>query len=104
MRRQPQARATKARSHIDAFHELSKSRLKTTRDRGEVRLDVGASRIGTKIFEARDVSKRFGDVVILDRFNYNFTRYEKLGIVGDNGCGKSTLLAADGHRTTRTAA
>ena len=91
MRRQPQARATKARSRIDAFHELE-SRLKTTRDRGEVRLDVGASRIGTKIFEARDVSKRFGDVVILDKFNYNFTRYEKLGIVGDNGCGKSTLL------------
>ena len=57
-----------------------------------MRLDVGASRIGTKIFEARDVSKRFGDVVILDKFNYNFTRYEKLGIVGDNGCGKSTLL------------
>ena len=91
MRRQPQARATKARSRIDAFHELE-SRLKTTRDRGEGRLDVGASRIGTKIFEARDVSKRFGDVVILDKFNYNFTRYEKLGIVGDNGCGKSTLL------------
>ena len=91
MRRQPQARATKARSRIDAFHELE-SRLKTTRDRGEVRLDVGASRIGTKIFEARAVSKRFGDVVILDKFNYNFTRYEKLGIVGDNGCGKSTLL------------
>ena len=57
-----------------------------------MRLDVGASRIGTKIFEARDVSKRFGDVVILDKFNYNFTRYEKLGIVGDNGCGKSTFL------------
>ena len=91
MRRQPQARATKARSRIDAFRDLE-SRLKTTRRSGEVRLDVGASRIGTKIFEARDVSKRFGDVVILDRFNYNFTRYEKLGIVGDNGCGKSTLL------------
>ena len=91
MRRQPQARATKARSRIDAFHELE-SRLKTTRRSGEVRLDVGASRIGTKIFEARDVSKRFGDVVILDKFNYNFTRYEKLGIVGDNGCGKSTFL------------
>ena len=91
MRRQPQARATKARSRIDAFRDLE-SRLKTTRRSGEVRLDVGASRIGTKIFEARDVSKRFGDVVILDRFNYNFTRYEKLGIVGDNGCGKSTFL------------
>ena len=91
MRRQPQARATKARSRIDAFRDLE-SRLKTTHRSGEVRLDVGASRIGTKIFEARDVSKRFGDVVILDKFNYNFTRYEKLGIVGDNGCGKSTFL------------
>lgn len=91
MRRQPQARATKARSRIDAFRDLE-ARLKTTRDRGEVRLDVGATRIGTKIFEARDVSKRFGQLTILDKFNYNFTRYEKLGIVGDNGCGKSTFL------------
>ncbi len=67
-----------------------------------MRLDVGASRIGTKIFEARDVSKRFGDVVILDKFNYNFTRYEKLGIVGDNGFGKSTFLKLlTGIETTR---
>ena len=91
MRRQPQARATKAQARIDAFHDLE-ARLRTTRSRGEVRLDVGAARIGTKIFEARDVSKSFGDLVILDKFNYNFTRYEKLGIVGDNGCGKSTFL------------
>ena len=91
MRRQPQARATKARSRIDAFHELE-ARLPSTRSRGEVRLDVKASRIGTKIFEAKEVGKRFGELVILDKFNYNFTRYEKLGIVGDNGCGKSTFL------------
>ena len=91
MRRQPQARATKARSRIDAFHELE-TRLQSTRSRGEVRLDVKASRIGTKIFEAKEVGKRFGELVLLDKFNYNFTRYEKLGIVGDNGCGKSTLL------------
>ena len=91
MRRQPQARATKARSRIDAFREL-KSRLKTTHGRGEVKLDVKASRIGTKIFEAKGVSKRFGELKILDGFDYNFTRYEKLGIVGDNGCGKSTFL------------
>lgn len=91
MRRQPQARATKARSRIDAFHELE-ARLQSTRSRGEVRLDVKASRIGTKIFEAKEVGKRFGELVILDKFNYNFTRYEKLGIVGDNGCGKSTFL------------
>lgn len=91
MRRQPQARATKARSRIDAFHKLE-ARLQSTRSRGEVRLDVKASRIGTKIFEAKEVGKRFGELVILDKFNYNFTRYEKLGIVGDNGCGKSTFL------------
>ena len=91
MRRQPQARSTKARSRIDAFHELE-ARLQSTRSRGEVRLDVKASRIGTKIFEAKEVGKRFGELVILDKFNYNFTRYEKLGIVGDNGCGKSTFL------------
>lgn len=91
MRRQPQARATKARSRIDAFHELE-ARLQSTRSRGEVRLDVKASRIGTKIFEAKEVGKRFGELVILDKFNYNFTRYKKLGIVGDNGCGKSTFL------------
>lgn len=91
MRRQPQARATKARSRIDAFRELE-SRLKTTHNRGEVKLDVKASRIGTKIFEAKGVCKRFGELKILDGFDYNFTRYEKLGIVGDNGCGKSTFL------------
>ena len=91
MRRQPQARATKAQARIDAFHNLE-SRLQSTRNRGEVRLDVKASRIGTKIFEARDVCKSFGELKILDKFNYNFTRYEKLGIVGDNGCGKSTFL------------
>ncbi|WP_418408223.1 ABC-F family ATP-binding cassette domain-containing protein [Alistipes sp.] len=91
MRRQPQARATKARSRIDAFRELE-SRLKTTHGRGEVKLDVKASRIGTKIFEAKGVCKRFGELKILDGFDYNFTRYEKLGIVGDNGCGKSTFL------------
>ena len=68
MRRQPQARATKARSRIDAFHELE-ARLQSTRSRGEVRLDVKASRIGTKIFEAKEVGKRFGELVILDKFN-----------------------------------
>ena len=91
MRRQPQARATKARSRIDAFRDLE-SRLQATRSRGEVKLDVKASRIGTKIFEAKGVGKSFGELKILDGFDYNFTRYEKLGIVGDNGCGKSTFL------------
>lgn len=91
MRRQPQARATKAQARIDAFRNLEE-RLQTTRNRAEVRLDVKASRIGTKIFEARGLSKSFGDRKILDGFDYTFTRYEKLGIVGDNGCGKTTFL------------
>ena len=90
MRRQPQARATKARARIDSFHELD-ARLKSTRTQASLKLDVQATRIGTKIFEAKELCKRFGDLVILDRFNYNFARYDKLGIVGDNGCGKSTL-------------
>ncbi|MEG1864010.1 MAG: ABC-F family ATP-binding cassette domain-containing protein [Alistipes sp.] len=91
MRRQPQARATKARSRIDAFGELE-ARLQSPRSRGEVNLKVKASYIGTKIFEAKKVCKSFGALKILDQFDYNFTRYEKLGIVGDNGCGKSTFL------------
>ena len=91
MRRQPQARATKARARIDSFHELD-ARLKSTRTQASLKLDVQATRIGTKIFEAKELCKRFGDLVILDRFNYNFARYDKLGIVGDNGCGKSTIV------------
>ena len=82
MRRQPQARATKARARIDSFHELD-ARLKSTRTQASLKLDVQATRIGTKIFEAKELCKRFGDLVILDRFNYNFARYDKLGIVGD---------------------
>ena len=91
MRRQPQARATKARSRIDAFRDLE-SRLKTTRRSGEVRLDVGFFNV-TATTEIYTLSLHDAlPILILDRFNYNFTRYEKLGIVGDNGCGKSTLL------------
>lgn len=91
IRRQPQARATKAQARIDAFYDL-KDRLQTTRTQRAVRLEVQAGRIGTKIFEAKDVCKSYGEKRILDRFNYNFARYEKLCIVGDNGCGKSTFL------------
>ncbi|MBP3549424.1 MAG: ABC-F family ATP-binding cassette domain-containing protein [Rikenellaceae bacterium] len=91
IRRQPQARATKAQARIDAFYDL-KDRLQTTRTQRAVRLEVQAGRIGTKIFEAKEVCKSYGEKRILDHFNYNFTRYEKLCIVGDNGCGKSTFL------------
>ena len=91
IRRQPQARATKAQARIDAFYNL-KDRLQTTRTQRAVRLEVQAGRIGTKIFEAKEVCKNYGEKRILDHFNYNFARYEKLCIVGDNGCGKSTFL------------
>lgn len=91
MRRQPQARATKAQARIDAFHSLEE-RLRTTRSQGNVRMDVKASYIGTKIFEARGLYKSFGEIKILEDFEYTFSRYEKMGIVGNNGCGKSTFI------------
>lgn len=91
MRRQPQARATKAKARIESFHALE-DKLKTNASQEGVRLDVKASRIGTKIFEARNVSKSFGNTKILNDFSYVFSRYEKMGIVGNNGSGKSTFL------------
>jgi len=91
MRRQPQARATKAKSRIDAFYELEKKAKQKQENKG-VSLNVKASYIGSKIFEAEHVSKSFDDIKILDDFNYIFARYEKLGIVGDNGTGKSTFI------------
>lgn len=91
MRRQPQARGTKAKYRIDAYYELEK-RAKRQREAGQVNLDVKASYIGSKIFEAVHVSKRFDDLKITEDFNYIFARYEKLGIVGNNGTGKSTFI------------
>lgn len=91
MRRQPQARAGKAKFRIDAFYDLKK-RSETRIGYESVSLDVGASYIGSKIFEADGISKRFGDKVILDDFSYTFARYEKLGIIGRNGTGKSTFI------------
>lgn len=91
MRRMPQARATKAKYRVDAFYELEK-RAKQRRSERNVKLEVKSSYIGTKIFEARGLSKSFGDLVILKDFNYLFARYDKMGIVGDNGTGKSTFI------------
>jgi ATP-binding cassette subfamily F protein uup len=91
MRRQPQARGTKAQYRIDAFHDLEK-KVQQTRSEGKVKLDVKSSYIGNKIFEAQLISKRFGDLIITDDFNYIFARYEKMGIVGNNGTGKSTFI------------
>jgi ATP-binding cassette subfamily F protein uup len=91
MRRQPQARGTKAKYRVDAFYELEE-KAKQKKEQNNVKLNMKASYIGKKIFEAIHVCKNFGEVRILDDFNYVFSRYEKLGIVGNNGTGKSTFV------------
>lgn len=91
MRRMPQARGHKARYREEAFYELEKVAKQRTYD-ANVKLDVKASYIGSKIFEADHLRKRFGDLKILDEFSYIFARYEKMGIVGNNGTGKSTFI------------
>ena len=91
MRRMPQARGHKARYREEAFYELEKVAKQRTYD-ANVKLDVKASYIGSKIFEADHLCKHFGDLKILDDFSYIFARYEKMGIVGNNGTGKSTFI------------
>lgn len=98
MRRQPQARGHKSRSRIDAFYELEE-RAKRRREQIEVRLSTKSTYIGSKIFDAKHISKSFPshtpgepDKVILKDYNYTFARYEKMGIIGNNGTGKSTYL------------
>ena len=91
MRRQPQARATKAKSRIDAFYELEK-KAQQQKQAENIRLSAKGAYIGKKIFEAKHVTKSYGNVRITDDFNYIFSRYEKMGIVGNNGTGKSTFV------------
>ena len=91
MRRMPQARGHKARYREEAFYELEKVAKQRFHD-ANVKLDVKASYIGNKIFEADHLCKAFGDLKILDDFSYIFARYEKMGIVGNNGTGKSTFI------------
>jgi ATP-binding cassette subfamily F protein uup len=91
MRRMPQARGHKARYREEAFYELEKVAKQRIYD-NKVQLNVKSSYIGNKIFEANHLSKSFGDMKILDDFSYIFSRYEKMGIVGNNGTGKSSFL------------
>ena len=91
MRRMPQARGHKARYREEAFYDLEKV-AKQRFNNSQVKLDMKASYIGSKIFEAEHLNKRFDDLVILDDFSYTFARYEKMGIVGKNGTGKSTFI------------
>lgn len=91
MRRQPQARGSKAKYRIDNFYDL-KGRSQVNLSQKDVSLSVKGSYVGSKIFEARNVKKAFGSIPILNDWSYDFARYEKVGIVGPNGAGKSTFI------------
>ena len=97
MRRMPQARAHKAQYRIDNFYEIEK-KAKQQHQEADIRLSVKSGYIGNKIFEAKNVCKSYispstgNKKVILENFNYVFSRYEKLGIIGNNGTGKSTFI------------
>lgn len=91
MRRMPQARGHKARYREEAFYELE-AKAKQQIEERQVRLKSSSVYIGSKIFECQYVSKRFDDKIILNDFYYNFSRFEKMGIVGNNGTGKSTFV------------
>ena len=91
MRRQPQARAHKAKYRIDAFYKLEE-KAAAMRDDSKVSLEIKSQYIGNKIFVIKDLCKAFGSKVITKDFTYTFARYEKLGIVGNNGTGKSTFI------------
>ena len=92
MNRQPQARAGKAKFRIDAFHELKSHTRSIDLREKNVELNVKSTYIGSQIFEAKGVTKHFGEKLILDDFTYTFSRYEKVGIIGPNGAGKSTFI------------
>ncbi|MDP4663564.1 MAG: ABC-F family ATP-binding cassette domain-containing protein [Salibacteraceae bacterium] len=91
MRRQPKARTTKSKARIDAFYDLQ-DKANSGYKAAELQLDIKMSRLGGKVLEMKKVYKSFGDKVILKGFDYNFTKGERVGIIGSNGCGKSTFL------------
>ena len=91
MRRMPQARGHKARYREEAFYELEKVAKQRLEER-QLRLKASNVYIGSKIFECQYISKRYDDVIIMKDFYYNFSRFEKMGIVGSNGTGKSTFI------------
>ena len=91
MRRMPQARGHKARYREEAFYELEKVAKQRLEER-QLRLKSSSVYIGSKIFECQYISKSYDDTIILKDFYYNFSRFEKMGIVGNNGTGKSTFI------------
>jgi ATP-binding cassette subfamily F protein uup len=91
MRRQPKARTTKSKSRIDDFYKIKEEAHKRRNDH-KVQLEINMERMGSKILELHKISKSFGDLKILDKFEYNFLRGERIGIIGKNGTGKSSFL------------
>jgi len=91
MRRQPKARGTKAQYRVDAFDEL-KEKTSGKKSDGDLDLNLRMTRLGSKILEVENLSKRFGDKVLLDHFNYTFKRFDRVGLIGKNGMGKTTLM------------
>ncbi len=91
MRRQPKARTTKSKSRIDDFY-IIKEKAHQRRNEQKVQLEINMERLGNKIVEFHNVSKSFGQHIILSKFNYHFKKGERIGIIGKNGTGKSTFL------------
>lgn len=91
MRRQPKARTTKSKSRIQGFYEI-KERAKKRRNDHQIELEINMERLGSKIVELHNVSKSYDKLQILNKFNYNFIKGERIGIIGKNGTGKSTFL------------
>ncbi|MGB8706282.1 MAG: ABC-F family ATP-binding cassette domain-containing protein, partial [Gillisia sp.] len=91
MRRQPKARTTKSKSRIEDFHEI-KDRASKRRNDHQVQLEINMERLGSKIVEMHKISKSFDGKLLLDKFEYNFQKGERIGIIGKNGTGKSTFL------------
>ena len=91
MRRQPKARTTKSKSRIDDFYDI-KERASKRRNENQVELEINMERMGSKILELHKISKAYPGKPILNKFEYNFLRGERLGIIGKNGAGKSTFL------------
>ena len=91
MRRQPKARTTKSKSRIDDFQDI-KNRANQRRNDHEVQIELNMERLGTKVVELHSISKSFGAKNILEKFEYNFQKGERIGIIGKNGTGKSTFL------------